>query len=476
MSKLLKLYEDILEYCSMKSDEHNEISTVLDEDVKPAMIEGRRLVMPTAAHLKNYHPDKVVIFHPLQEYIDRGESEVVKKLRHHLNVKINFTTFTIATSLLKLVASPSEHRKLSPEQRDLLLSMPTVDMKTEANFVEFVVKRYAEMASRLFANIYLKKAGTYQGKKHARVGIVTFPYYELFEDSELKIRQADREAFQAVIEFIFPESKTEKEAYNAFSDSHDAPWLEALLKTSYKLTSRLNELLEMYKDFIPDAEDFMFNLNWVDPIDNLDDYRPEIRRIPSQRGNEGTVERKGEPERSTIPARPTPPPQPERAAPQHIPVAPLQQPVPPQYPQYPQQPYQQPGYPQYPQQPMQPPTVQLTENGKLDFRSVEAVNPAVAAAGMISAPLTQWQMAQQMQQTGMMPPQGYNPAMGQMPGMRALAPTPNMGYPQPMGYPPPQMGFGQPPMTPGMYPQQPMQPPYQQGYDPRFQQNMIRPV
>lgn len=50
MSKLLKLYEDILEYCSMKSDEHNEISTVLDEDVKPAMIEGRRLVMPTAAH------------------------------------------------------------------------------------------------------------------------------------------------------------------------------------------------------------------------------------------------------------------------------------------------------------------------------------------------------------------------------------------------------------------------------------------
>ena len=474
--KLLKLYEDILQYCSMKSDEHDEICTVLDEDVKPAMIEGRRLVMPTSKQLKNYHPDKVIIFHPLQEYIDRGESEVVKKLRHHLNVKINFTTFTIATSLLKLVASPAEHRKLNPEQRDLLLSMPTVDMKTEANFVDFVVKRYAEMANRLFANIYLKKAGVYQGKNHARVGIVTFPYYELFDDQELKIRQADREAFQAIIEFIFPESKTEKEAYNAYSDSHDAPWLEALLKTSYKLTSRLNELLEMYKAFIPDAEDFMFNLNWIDPIDNLDEYRPEIRRIPSQRGNEGTVERKGEPERSTIPARPTPPPSIERASPQNVPVTPQQSPVS-HYPQYPQQPYQQPGYPQYPQQPMQPmapPTVQLTENGKLDFRSVEAVNPAVAAAGMISAPLTQWQMTQQMSQAGMMPPQGYNPAVAQMPGMRALAPTPNMGYPQQL------MGYPQPPMMPGMmlgmYPQQPMQQPYQQGYDPRFQQPMIRPV
>ena len=92
MSKLLHLYENILDYCSMKPDSKGKVNISFvfedgkDGEVTPAMLEGRQLVMPTPEQFKTYDPDKVIIFHPLQEYVNRGESEVVKSLRYQLNV------------------------------------------------------------------------------------------------------------------------------------------------------------------------------------------------------------------------------------------------------------------------------------------------------------------------------------------------------------------------------------------------------
>lgn len=409
MSKLTKLYQSILSYCSMEVNDQHEVDVVLDDDRKPATIEGRRLVMPTEENLRNYHPEKSIVFHPLQEFVDRGESEVVKKLRHHLNIRINYTIFTVATALFRLVASPALHKELSPEQRELLLSLHSVDANTEAHFVDFVLKRYSELSNRFFTNIYLKKAGKYQGEKHARVGIVTFPYYEMLQNTDAKLRKSDQESFLAMIEFMFPESKTESEAYNNFSDCRDAPWLDALLKTSYRLTSRINELLALYKKYIEDSDSFLFDHFWVEGMDNIESYRTEIRRIPSQKGNEGTITKKNEPERSTIQ------PVPQRQVPVPVAQAPVQAPM-----QYPQQPA--PGYPQqhlgYPPQygapgypppvAAAPPGLQVTESGKLDFRSVVASVPAVAMAAVISQPLTEWQLrGVGMQQGQQMAPGGF---------------------------------------------------------------------
>lgn len=483
MSKLTTLYQDILSYCSMKVNGEDEVDVVLDDDTKPALIEGRRIVMPTTHHLKNYHPDKVVVFHPLQEYIDRGESEVVKKLRHHLNVRINYTTFTIATALLKLVNSPKLHRDLDPEQRELIRAISTIDDKTEANFVDFVLKYYAERSNRFFTSIYLKKAGTYQGKKHARVGVVSFPIYDLLKDRDVKMRPVDREAFKALLAFMFPDSEENIEAYNSYSDSNDAPWLDTLLRTSYNLTQRLNELLALYGTYIDDADSFVFNVNWLNGMDNIDQYRVDIRRIPSQKGNEGTVEKEGEKERSTISAaRPTPPPASKQESSAYLTAPPPIQP--PQYPQMPYQPVPQMGYPQqppgyqqapppgyppvgyppvgYPQHQQQQPApgLQMTESGKLDFRSVEATNPMVAMAGMVSTPITEWQRQQQAPQPSMYLQQGYV--------------DPRLAYADPrLGGHIPMQGYQQP----GMYPQQGyVDPRYAGAVDPRFQIPAIRNI
>lgn len=495
--KLNQLYGQVLDYCSMQPQEDGEIHSVLTsvfdgDDTEPVMLEHRKLVMPIDVQFNNYDPDKVIIFHPLQEYLNRSESEVVKALRYHLNVRINYTTMAVASALLELLAKPAVHRELTPEQRELLLAVNDVDLTMPARFLEFSLKNYASSASRFYCNIYLKKAGTFRGEKHARVGIVQFPIYELLETSDKKLKKGDEETFTSLVEFMFPESKSDTEAYNGFSDSRDAPWLDCLLRTSFNLTQRLNELIELYKPYIDKADSLLFNDSWVDAMDNLDRYRDEIRRIPAQQGNEGGIEGK-EPEQA--PQRPSAKPQSTQAASQAVPartaperreiVTQLPAPAPQQQPMY-QQAYPQaypqldqwgrpiqamPGYPQQQQMPPpQPPGLAYTENGKLDFNSVGAVNPMVAMAGTVATPLTDWQQAQN--QRGM-PPMNRDPRFA--------------GYPQQM----PQVdAWGRPIQMPMMqgYPQQmPQVDAWGRPIDPRFanvgapapaflQGNMIRPV
>lgn len=467
--KLDKLYTDILSFCSLTPNDDGEIdiSYVFDKgDREPVHIENRRLVMPSEEQLRAFHPDKVVIFHPLQEFINRGESEVVKLLRHQLNVRINYTTLAVASALLELIASPAQHKSLTPEQRELLLQVKGGDLTAPARFVEFAVKRFSSATSRFFCNIYLKKAGSFKGQKHARVGIVQFPFYEMFDGSEdLKLKKGDAETFMSILEFIFPGSKDDSEAYNNFSDHRDAPWLDCLLKTSYNLAQRLNELIKLYDPFIDNAQELLFNEDWIDAMDNMEYYRDEIRRIPSQKGNEGTVEKEGEAEKSTIAQRVNPAPS-ERSLPTELPPARQPAPPPTQYqavPGYPPQAMYYPQVPgQYPQQmqpiPMAAPGLNYTENGKLDFRSIEASNPMVAAAGAVSTPITEWQASQRNR---MMPQQGnmfYQQAMDPR-----LAPAPSLYQ---------QQGF------PGQYPQQMMQAPMVDAWgrpvmDPRMQQPYV---
>lgn len=411
MSSLQTLYKSILATCWLAPDKDGKIllDLAFDKSEKtPFLVEGRQLVMPTDAQLKAYHPDKVVVFHPLQEFINRGESEVVKALRHQLNARINYSILAISTALFQLVSSSAEHRNLSPEQRELLLKVNDTDMAASGRYAEFVTRGFSKKPQSYFTSIYLKKAGTFHGEKHARVGVVSFPFYEEFNlsDKELKLKKTDAENYKNMLEFMFPGSIDDAEAYNAYSDNTDAPWLDCLLKTSYNLAARLNELLDLYGDYIDNAKEYQFNLDWIDAIDNIDAYRTEIRRIPIQKGNEGTADVKPpETASAEMASRTLPAPrgqeqhrqQPEVPSYQRQPVPVVQQP-----PQVVQQQvvyvdqYGRPIPPpqQYQQAPVQAPGLVYNESGKVDFRSISASVPAVAAAAMVSTPITEWQNAQ----------------------------------------------------------------------------------
>lgn len=393
--KLKKLYEQMLSYFSLKGDDEDQIRIHFnvgeEKEGSVVSVDGKTLVLPSKEQLKSYTPEKLV-FHPLQESINLGESDVVKMLRHQINIRINISVLAITEGLLMLLASPKQHRELDPEQRELLTSVPGgEDVAVAKRFMQFMTKHFAGSTTRFFTNIYLKKAGTFKGQKHARVGIVQFPIFQLLEETEnSKLKASDIETLKALMEFIFP-GCTEAESYNHFSDHRDAPWLDCLIKTSANLTSRINDLLVLYKPYIEHADDLKFNLRWLDEMDNIEYYRDELRLIPRQKGNEGSAA--VEEPAAAAPAAAVPK---VYNAPTNVPI---------------------------PRHQVQTPTVPAVaavpvpaarQNGTISFRDIAANNPVVAAQAMNQTALLAggYSQMQQMQQMQMQQQMAFDPRVG----------------------------------------------------------------
>lgn len=356
MTDIIKIYKDILEFSGMSSDEKGLVSIKVGSSMEPALIKGERLVLPIPTQLVHNPDDKKVVFHPLMESIVRGPSVVIDKLLHCVNIKLNYTVGIIMQSLLSLIASAELHSRLSPQQHELLLGIESIDDKVITAFTNAMLQGMKTKPDRLFINLYLKKGGKVKDKKYASVGIISFPFFS--EIDEMKVRVKDKTAFKQLFKFMFPDID-DKEAYNYGSESRIAPVAESLLKTSGILAVRLNELLNVYKDYIDNPEMLVFKLDWLDYFDNLEDIASDIRKIPMQSGNEGSIGVQ----------KPTPPP-----ATQFIP-----QPINPGYPQ----PYHQPA-----QQPIQQPQTVVTNRG-IDFRSLVNANPQLIGNAQRAMPAYQ---------------------------------------------------------------------------------------
>ena len=63
------------------------------------------------------------------------------------------------------------------------------------------------------------------------------------------MNKKDREIILSMMEYLFPKIKI-SEGYNAGSDSSIAPFTDALMKTVLNLASNLNDVFELFKDFI----------------------------------------------------------------------------------------------------------------------------------------------------------------------------------------------------------------------------------
>lgn len=372
--KLIEIYKAVLKYCGLEADDQGFISTSLDDKHQPAFIDGLRMVLPTDHQLRNSNTKERIIFHPLTENILRGESEVIQKLKSALNVRLNMTIGIIGHALLEIVASPAVHARLSPEQGELLLAITDSDQKAVDSWQSVMLNGVKTNPDRLFTNIYLKRGGTHRDKRYSRVGIVTFPFYtNLIEGKVEKIRAKDKETFKQLMEFIFPNLQ-DAEEYNFGSDSHVAPYMEALLRSSANLASRLNDIILLYQEFIGEADKILFDAEWMEYFQDMDSLIPEIRKIPVQQGNDGVVPRTEEaPAPAAAPALMAPAPAVNYGAPASPPAVRPAEPV-------------------------------KTKRG-LDFGAMTAANPALAMTPNPLAPqmaMNAWQV-QQMQQAQRMP-------------------------------------------------------------------------
>lgn len=368
--KLNEVYSAILAFAGLEADGDGYISTIINDRREPAVLGGLRLVLPMDQHLRNPNPKEKVIFHPLSENILRGESEVITKLRDIINIRLNFTFGIICHSLLSLAASPEEHHKLSPDQTELLIALKDVDTTTAIHFSSLIIEGIKNQANKLFMNIYLKRGGSIGDKRYSRAGILTFSLYEeLMKDAAevygVKLRVKDKEALKQLYQFVLPGIESDVTCYNRGSDSTIAPYLDALMKTAMTIASRFNDIFDQYGAFIEYSSDLVFNGDWVETFENLNVMSSELRRVPAQMGNEGTIAQTEQPVQQSV----------QHTLPVTVPQQQHTIPMPQQVQAFPST---TPQYPPYPQS--SPPPVRQTGRG-IEWTSVMQNNPQVGMSG-----------------------------------------------------------------------------------------------
>lgn len=295
---IIKLYKDILSVANLRVSEDGYVSRVILDESSPFMVEGKRLVLPTQQHLNN--PDKTtrVIFHPLRENPLHGESEVLVSFRQALNTHLNISIGLLLTQMLQLATSDAEHSKLSPDQSAFLSRLKKADETTFINFTKLLQAMPIDQTKQAFVQVFLKKGGEHNGRKYKRIGVVHFPLYqELIKKVpkgaprdkvyDVDLRAHDRDNYIALMEYVFNQIGTPG-AYNAPSDSDIAPSTEAIMAALLKVGSELNDQIDLFSNIFEDIESMKINSDWVETFDNLSNYIVDIRKIPTQLGNEGS--------------------------------------------------------------------------------------------------------------------------------------------------------------------------------------------
>ena len=301
--KLLDLYKSILKTANLVVTEDGCVSRSFGGKSDPAMVKGKRLVLPTKDHLSNPDWKERVAFHPLSENVLRGESAVLEEFRSSLNVRINYTIGLLAYQLLTIAASPDEHKKLSPDQTEFLSKVKNADEGALDLLKKLMKAMKTDMSNRAFVHIFLKRSGSVDGKKYSRVGVVTFPLYEelkkpVSDDGIWGVKGARKkhiEALKHLLEYMIPGIET-PHSHDRGSNSEMAPYLDALMKAVLSVAAPMNDMIELFRNQLdtgdendpagPDA--LMFEDKWVETFENLEVMRNEMRSVPMQSGNDGT--------------------------------------------------------------------------------------------------------------------------------------------------------------------------------------------
>ncbi len=406
MSKLIEFYTNILTYCKLKVDKSGTVYTDSTGKRIPILIDEKEVVLPTQDNLRSPDIMNKIIFHPIPENISRGESPVIRKLLQVINTQINLSTSVIMSLFIQLMHSSMKEKNLNPDQSELISQLGSIDKSGFMNLTNVIKKGMAQNASRFVTNIFLKQGGQINGKRYSRVGIVTFPLYEMATKEEdlfgVKLRTKDYEALVKMISLIFPDCNI-KYHYSRGSDNDFIPYLESMLMSSLALVSRVNDIIELFRDQLEDLDTEPYDASFYDNMSMIDDIINEARRIPSQPGN----------------------------------VADAQSLV--QQPMVPQQSLMTPQGQWMPPQMVQPRAV-INQDNTVDFASVLMSNPAMSMQQLPQTPFgpPMVPMAMQSQrpvatwlanyQTPMQPMMGMQPFAGQYPIVQQQVPMPQ-AYP-----------------------------------------------
>lgn len=282
-----QFYGKLLEACGLAVDESGSVYIPDPDGVVPMTIGGQSLVLPTREVLAKADWKSNIAFHPCSESIIRKESKVLKKLRELVVARTYLITTELMLLLMQMAVDTDCHKSMSPEQSNYLSLLPTVDAKTMKALTSVINASSRDGDHRLIS-LFIKRSGLWNGSEYRRVAVVTFPILDAHSDNEaqifgVKMRKGDKQAILSLFEYIYPGCR-ETGKYSFGSNEMAAPNFHALGYSFAGLLEKLNDKVALFKEFIPSAEEYLSNLDWVEGLESIAKYRAAV---PALAGNDG---------------------------------------------------------------------------------------------------------------------------------------------------------------------------------------------
>jgi len=290
MKVIDNLYRPFIAAAGMVIDDEGVIRYKVGDVSVNIAFDGKPMVLPTADRLRNGGLTGSVAFHPLSENIIRGESPVLRKLRTVLVTRLSNVASMLMLRMVEIAVDVDYQAKLKASEAEFLTTLPKADVKLFNTMVKIVNAITPDKDYR-FLRIFFKRGGMFEGEKHARVAITSFPIVDaLFDDSSelfgAKLRKTDKSQLQDLLTFLVPDSKEPTEAYNYGSNSKTAPYFDALVGAFVKVATALNKHTKTLKKHLEDYDELYIDTSWVEELKNLESLSLEIPALP---GNEGDV-------------------------------------------------------------------------------------------------------------------------------------------------------------------------------------------
>ena len=276
------------------------LSRVLGEDrTVPFMIGEKRVVLPTAEHLRG-DDSGVVIYHPLSENITRGESDMIKSMRDQIMFKLTVIAVQLISELGRVAATDSEHSRLGKDASKYLKQVSGMDARSY-EFLKKVILRIGPEPEKRLVSISLRKGNKDGVLRAAKFKFPVLDQLLTDEQELLGVKYPSKKARQnliALFEIVLGDEDT-RAGYDYGSKNMAAPYFHALMMGFNAFATHLNGVIKTHKKLLGHAidadgketgrwlsDDLLIDTSWVDGMDDLADMR---RIVPPQEGNEGCI-------------------------------------------------------------------------------------------------------------------------------------------------------------------------------------------
>lgn len=289
---LIRLYESVLAAAGLVANQEGLVSMDLGGVLHPFTVgkdPAKRLVLPIQSVLTNPNWNATIAFHPMAESLLRGESEVLRKFKTMLMVRILGVTSDLAAQLMAIAVNVDAQKKLSPDQHEFLSMVGPVSENTFKDLSRILESMSVD--KNQLVNMYLKRAGHWKGKGYSRVAVTTFPLIEQLATPGKEVfgislaSQKNKKAIKALFDYLLPEAE-DVDKYSYGTNSDVAPYFHALMSSFAKIAKQLNSITRKFKKHLDDADKLMINVEFDKELNDLGKYRD---LIPSLSGNEGVL-------------------------------------------------------------------------------------------------------------------------------------------------------------------------------------------